>query len=146
MRSLSLVTLGEYEATARMEVPNAHLKASESTATSVCDAISLDSFLQALGLLLNSSDHCGGDEAFLATGIGSFSMAFNCDLSRCRSWKFYTMFSLVGGVKARGDVYIFQSDGTMALSTMDAQFSKIPNRTLKRVLVTASQQPSPRTS
>ena len=146
MRSLSLVTLGEYEATARIEVPNAHLKASESTATSVCDAISLDNFLQALGLLLNSSDHCGGDEAFLATGIGSFSMAFNCDFSRCRSWKLYTMFSLVGGVKARGDVYVFHSDGTMALSIIDAQFTKIPNRTLERILVTANQQSSPKTS
>ena len=56
------------------------------------------------------------------------------------------MFSLVGGVKARGDVYIFLSDGTMALSIMDAQFSTIPNRTLERILVTANQKPSPRTS
>ena len=146
IRSLSLVTLGEYEATARIEVPNAHLKASESTATIFCDAASLDSFLQALGLLLNSSDHCGGDEAFLATGIGSFSMAPNCDFSRCRSWKLYTMFSLVGGVKVRGDVYEIHPDGTMALSIMDAQFTKIPNRTLERILIAANQQPSPKTS
>ena len=146
MRSLSLVTLGEYEATARIEVPNAHLKVCESTTTIVCDAISLDSFLQALDLLLNSSDHCGGDEAFLATCIGSFSMALNCDFSRCKSWKLYTMFSLVGGVKARGDVYVFHSDGTMALSIIDAQFTKIPNRTLERILVTANHQPSLKTS
>ena len=57
MRSLSLLTLGQYETTARIGEPNAHLKASESTATSVCDTVSLDVFLQALGLLLNSSDH-----------------------------------------------------------------------------------------
>ena len=146
MRGLSLVTLGEYEATARIEVPNAHLKASESTATIVCDAVSLDSFVQVLGLLLNSSDHCGGDEAFLATRIGSFSMAHNCDFGSCRSWKIYTMFSLVDGVKARGDVYVFHSDGTMALSIMDVQFTKIPNRTLERILVTGNQQPSPKAS
>ena len=144
MRSLSSVTLGEDEATARIEVPNAHLKDSESTATSVCDAISLDGFIQALGLLTNSSDHCGGDEAFLATGIESFSMSLNCDFSRCRSWNVYTMFSLIDGVKARGDVYIFHSDGTMALSIMDAQFTKIPNRTLERILVTANQQTYPK--
>ena len=146
MRSLSLVTLGEYEATARIEVPNAHLKANESTATVVCDAVSLDGFVQALGLLLNSSDHCGGDEVFLATGIGSFSMAPNCDFSSCRSWKLYTMFGLVGGAKVRGDVYVFHSDGTMALSIMDVQFTKIPNRTLERIIFTATQQPSSKTS
>ena len=140
MRGLSLVTLGEYEATASIEVPNVHLKASESTATIVCDAVSLDSFIQALGLLLNSSDHCGSDEAFLATRIGSFSTLLNCDFSRCRSWSLYTMFSLVDGVKARGDVYVFDSDGTMALSITDAQFTRIPNRTLERILVTANQQ------
>ena len=146
MRSLSLVTLGEYEATATITVPNAHLKASESTATTVCDAVSLDGFLQALGLLLNSGDHCGSDETFLATGIGSFAMALNCNFSECRSWNLYTMFSLVGGVKARGDVYVFDSDGTMALSITDAQFIKIPNRTLERILVTANQQPSLKTT
>lgn len=146
MRSLSSVTLGEYEATATIEVPNAHLKASESTATSLCDAVSLDGFLQALGLLINSSDHCGDDEIFLATGVESFSMALNCDFSRCRSWKLYTMFSLIGGVKARGDVYIFHSDGTMALSITDAQFTKIPNRTLERILVPANHAASPKTS
>lgn len=146
MRSLSLVTLGEYEATARIEVPNAHLKVSESTAISVCDAISLDSFLQALGLLVNSSDHCGGDEAFLATGVESFLMTLDCDFSKCRSWKLYTIFSLIGGVKARGDVYVFHSDGTMALSITDAQFTKIPNRTLERIVINANQQPSPKIS
>ena len=146
MRGLSLVTMGEYEATARITMPNAHLKASESSATVGCDAVSLDSFIQALGLFLESSDHCDGDEAFLATGIGSFSMALSRNYSRCRSWNLYTMFSLVGGVKARGDVYVFQPDGTMALSIMDAQFTKIPNRTLERISVTANQQPAPKTS
>lgn len=143
MKGLSLITLGDFEATARIEVPNAQLKADESTATNVCDAISLDSFLQALGLLLNSSDHCGGDEAFLATSIGSLSMARDCDFSRCRSWKLYTMFSLIGGIKASGDIHVFQPDGTMVLSIMDTQFTKIPIRTLKKMLVSANQQRSP---
>lgn len=144
MKGLSLITLGEYEATARIEVPNAHLKAGESTAINICDAISLDNFLQVLGLLINSSDHCGADEAFLATSIGSFSMALDCDFSRCRSWKLYTMFSLVGGVKARGDIYVFQSDGKMALSITGAQFTKIPIRTLEKMVVSANQQTSPK--
>lgn len=69
----------------RVADPNAPLKASESTATAFRAAVSLDTFLQALGLLLHSSDHCGSDEAFFATGIGSFSMAFNCDFNRCGS-------------------------------------------------------------
>lgn len=146
MRSLSSVTLGEYEATATIEVPNTHLKASESIATSLCDAVSLGSFLQALVLLINSSDHCGDDETFLATGIESFSMALNCNLSRCRSWKLYTMFSLIGGVKARGDVYIFHSDGRMVLSITGTQFTKIPNRTPDRILVPADQPVFPKTS
>ena len=34
----------------------------------------------------------------------------------------------------------------MALSIMDAQFTKIPNWTLERILVTANQQPSPKAS
>ena len=144
MRSLSSVTLGDNEATARIEMPKSHLKASESTATSLCDAISLDSFLQALGLLINSSDHCGDDETFLATGIGSFSMALDCDFSRCRSWNLYTMFSLIGGVKVSGDIYIFHLDGTMALSITDVQFTKIPNRTLEKILVPNNQQVSPK--
>lgn len=145
MRSLSSVTLGEYEATATIEVPNTHLKASESIATSLCDAVSLGSFLQALVLLISSSGHYD-DETFLATGFESFSIALNCSFSRCRSWKLCTMFSLIGGVKARGDVYIFHSDGRMALSTTGTQFTKIPNRTPDRILVPANQPVFPKTS
>ena len=144
MKGLSSITLGENEATVIIEMPNDQLKAGESTAMSICDAISLDSFLQALGLLINSSDHCGSDEAFLATSIESFSMALNCDFSRCRSWKVYTMFGLIGGIKARGDIYVFQSDGTMAISITGAQFTKIPVRTLEKILISANQQPSPK--
>ena len=143
MKGLSLITLGEFEATARIEVPNAHLKAGESTATNLCDAVSLDSFVQALGLLINSNDHCGGDEAFLATSIESLSMACECDFSRCRSWKLYTMFSLIGGIKAIGDIHVFHPDGTMVLSIMGTQFIKIPIRTLEKMLVSANQQRSP---
>ena len=144
MKGLSSIILGENEATVSIEVPNAHLKAGESTAMPICDAISLDSFLQALGLLINSSDHRGGDEAFLATSIESFSMALNCNFSKCRSWKVYTIFGLIGSIKARGDIYVFQSDGTMALSITGAQFTKIPIRALEKILISANQQLSPK--
>lgn len=111
MRSLSSVTLGEDEATATIEVPNAHLKASESIATSLCDAVSLGSFLQALVLLINSSDHCDDDETFLATGFESFSMALNCNSSRCRSWKLCTMFSLIVVSKLEGmSIYFIRTE------------------------------------
>lgn len=48
------------------------------------------------------------------------------------------MSSLVGRVKARGDVYVFGSEGTMAMSILDVQFTRIPKRTLERFLVTAT--------
>ena len=134
LRGINFITMGKFEAVANIEVPAPDKTASESTATKLCDAISLDTFIQVVGLLINSSDQCGSDEAFLATGIGSFSMSLDCDFNICRSWTVYAMFTTISEGKSSGDVYVFTPEDKMTVAIVGVQFTKLPLAKVEKML------------
>ena len=137
LKGISSITLGESEASAIIDVP---LGAStvDSLATGLCDCVALDAFIQVVGLLINSSDQCAGDEVFVATGIENFSMSLACDFDRCREWIVFAMFSPSGIGKAMGDVFILTSDKVLVITIMGVQFTKLPIMRLEKLLDSAN--------
>lgn len=133
LQGISIITLGEYEALAEIDVPT-QAETGESTVTRICDAVALDTFIQVVGVLINSSDICAKNEAFLTTGIDSVFISSTCDFERCKSWTVYAMFAQQGEETASGDVYVLTREGTLVLSFMGVQFSKMPLTKLERIL------------
>lgn len=124
-RGISTFKVLGNEALAEIVIPD-HLQAAESTIISICDAVSLDIFLQVCGLLLNCHESCGDDEVFLAVGVDNVSATLACDFGPGRSWTVYTTFIALTDTSARGDVWVLWPDGTLAVTMMGVHFMKTP--------------------
>ncbi|KAL9004771.1 MAG: hypothetical protein Q9188_002428 [Gyalolechia gomerana] len=138
LKGISLISLSGRQAVGTIEVPVADLGAHESTAVNVCDTISLDTFIQVVGLLMNSSDMVTEDEVMIATGIESASLSSTIDFSRCRSWTVYATYMAVGDDRATGDVFVLTRDGTLVMSITGCQFNKLQISKLEKALDSAN--------
>lgn len=143
-RGISLISFTNTEAVATIET-RYQPEPAESTVGSICDAVSLDTFLQVCGLLINCDQNCSVNDAFLAVGVGSVSGSLACNFQHCRKWTVYTVFTPLSDSKANGDIFIMRPDGTLVMTILGVQFSKIPLTTLERLLE-SSNAPSSKTS
>ena len=137
LKGISSITMGDSEASAIIDVPLG-ANTSDSSATALCDCVALDAFIQVAGLLINSSEHCGGDEVFVATGVENFSMSLACNFDQCRAWIVYATFTPTGNGKAMGDVYILTRDKVLVMVIMGVQFTKLPIARLEKLLDSAT--------
>ncbi|KAL8933262.1 MAG: hypothetical protein Q9211_005878, partial [Gyalolechia sp. 1 TL-2023] len=134
LKGISQISLCGSQAVGTIEVPVADLGAHESTAVNVCDTVSLDTFIQVVGLLMNSSDMVTEDEVMIAAGIECTSLSTTIDFSRCRSWTVYATYMAVGDDRATGDVFVLTRDGTLVMSITGCQFNKLQISKLEKAL------------
>lgn len=148
LRGISSITMDDRQASAIIQVPDSHVGVEESTAIDSCDTVTLDAFIQVIGLLLNSSDNCTAGYCFVATGVKNAMFSSACDFVNTRSWKVYAMYDMVDSNKAAGDVFIMTPDTTVVGIILGVSFSKISIDTLESILDTAnapsSSKPAPR--
>ena len=137
LKGISSITLGDSEALAMIDVP-LHGNTNDSTATGLCDTVTLDAFIQVAGLLINSSDQCSGDQVFVATGVENFSMTSACDFDRSKQWIVFAMFTPLGDGKAMGDVFILTRDNVLVMTVMGVQFTRLPITRLEKLLDAAN--------
>ncbi|KAL9606215.1 MAG: hypothetical protein Q9179_000612 [Wetmoreana sp. 5 TL-2023] len=134
LKGISQISLSGNEAVGAIEVPMADLGANETTAANGCDTISLDTFIQVLGLLMNSSDMVTEGEVMIATGIESASLSSSMNFSGCRSWTVYAKYMAVGNDQATGDVFVLTREGTLVMTMTGCQFNKLQISKLERAL------------
>ncbi|KAL5000327.1 hypothetical protein BDV10DRAFT_183395 [Aspergillus recurvatus] len=105
----------------------------ESTVSGICDAVQLDTFIQVVGLLVNSNERCPSDEAFIATHIDSIVM-HGCDAA-VDEWTVYAMASVRDGSAAQvsGDMFVF-ANGELVMTASGVQFTRYPIPKLERLL------------
>lgn len=137
LKGISSITLGDSEASAVIQVPPG-ASTQDSSATSLCDCVTFDAFIQVVGLLINSSDQCSSDEVFVATGVENFSMSLACDFDRCKEWTVFAMFTPTENSKAMGDVFVLTRDKTLVMTIMGVQFTKLPITRLDKLLDSAN--------
>lgn len=140
LKGISSITLGESEASAMIDVPLG-ANTEDSLAIGLCDCVALDTFIQVVGLLINSSEECTGDEVFVATGVENFSMSLACDFDRCRTWIVFAMFTPSGNGKAMGDIFVLTRDRVLVMTIMGVQFTKLPITRLEKLLDSANPKP-----
>ncbi|OKL58418.1 putative polyketide synthase [Talaromyces atroroseus] len=136
LRGITEITiLNNRHAVAEVSRPKVAVSTTESTAAGVCDTVTLDTFIQVVGLLINSSETCPADEVFIATGIDSIIMQ-DCDFSDSQSdsWKVYAMATTRSESHVAGDMFVFTKEGKLIFTGSGVQFSRFPIAKLEKVL------------
>ena len=134
LRGISQVSILDNHAVAEIKRPRTPVSSTESTAVQICDTVALDTFIQVVGLLINSSDNCPEGEVFIATGINSIVMQ-DCDFSKHDSWTVYAMSSPRGdSSQVAGDMMVFTKDGKLVLTGSGVHFTRYPIKKLEKLL------------
>ena len=141
LRGISSIILADTEALASIEVPSSDADTGESTVTAKFDAIALDTFIQVVGLLINSSNRVAAGEVFIAAGIESASLSAGCDFNKAKSWTVYSMYTPLNDRQVTGDIYVFTKGGALVVTILGFQFTKVPITMLEKLLDAATPQP-----
>ena len=135
------VTWDKTETVANIELPEAKIGLNESTVSQYCDTITINTFIQVVGLLINSSTLVTSEEVYVATGVDSVVMSATCNFHERRSWTVYTKFTTTGAGRAAGDVFVLTRERQLALMITGAQFTKLSISKLERFLDSANGKP-----
>ncbi|KAI0161034.1 putative polyketide synthase [Hypoxylon sp. FL1284] len=145
LRGISHITILDSHAVAHIKRPAVAASDVETTAAKICDTVSLDTFIQVVGLLINSSDACPEGEVFIATGIESIVMQ-DCDFSAFDSWTVYAMSTRQGETEAAGDMLVFTKDGKLILTGSGVKFTRYPISKLEKLLGSTGSSPVSKTA
>ncbi|MCJ1359582.1 MAG: hypothetical protein MMC33_009584 [Icmadophila ericetorum] len=140
LQAISHIILDGTRAIADIDIPAARMDTNETTVTRVCDTIAIDSFIQVVGLLINSSDLVTSEDVYVATGVDRISMSAACNLDN-KAWTVYTKFQPLGDVQATGDVFVMTRDRTLVMTIMGVQFTKLLISRLEKFLDSANAKP-----
>ena len=141
LQGISHIILDGTQAIADIDLPIAQVGIDESTVTHFCDTIAIDTFIQVVGLLINSSDLVTSEDVFVATGVDSISMSAACNLGSCKSWTVYTKFTPLGDAQAAGDIFVLTREGTLVMTIMGVRFTKLLISKLEKFLDSANAKP-----
>ncbi|WPG99934.1 ketoacyl-synt-domain-containing protein [Acrodontium crateriforme] len=134
MRGISAIDLYDSEALATVTLqPNQPCRA-ESTALSTCDSVPLDTFIQVLGLLVNTSNLVGSNEVFICSAIGQSNTSDTCDLLKEVSWTVYASYTSINASTISGDVFAFAPSHSLSAVFIDCRFTKVDMTRLERAL------------
>ena len=137
LQGISYVTLAEGQAAAEINIPEVNADVTESTVTEICNSVTLDTFIQVVGLLINSSDDCSHDEVYIATGIDRISM-LPCGIQRSKSWKVYAIATPLRDSSVKGDMFVFTKDGNLVMTGIGVRFSRLPIPQFEKLLEAAN--------
>ena len=147
LQGISHITLDKAEAIAHINLSDkAQFGLEESSMTQYCDAVAIDTFIQVVGLLINSSTLVTSEDVFVATGIDHVSMSSACDFHNRKSWTVYTKYTSTREGQAVGDVFVMTRERTLAMMITGAQFTKLAISKLERFLDSANAKPSQQTT
>ena len=147
LQGISHITMGGTEARANIDLSaDAQFGLEQSTVMQYCDTVAIDTFIQVVGLLINSSNLVTSEDVYVATGVDNVSMSSACDFHRHKSWTVYTKYTSTGEGQAAGDIFVMTRDGTLAMIITGAQFTKLLISKLERFLDSANAKPTPVTA
>lgn len=143
LQGISHIILDKAEAIANIDLSEeAQFGLEESTVTQYCDTVVIDTFIQVVGLLINSSTLATKGDVFVATGVDHVSMSSACDFHSRRSWTVYTKYTSTGEGQAAGDIFVLTREGALAMVITGAQFTKLLISKLERFLDSAHAKSS----
>lgn len=143
LQGISHIILDDAEAIANIDLSEeAQFSLEESSVTQHCDTVVIDTFIQVVGLSINSSTLVTSEDVYVATGVDHVSMSSACDFHNRKSWTVYTKYTTTGEGQAAGDVFVLTREGALAMIITGAQFTKLLISKLERFLDSANSKPS----
>ncbi|KAK9772995.1 putative Polyketide synthase [Seiridium cardinale] len=133
LRGIDQIYMTENQAVAEVTRPRTAVSTSESTAVKVCDAVTLDTFIQVVGLLINSSASCPPSEVFIATNIDNITMQC-CDFGKGDSWTAYARSMPSSDARVSGDLFVIDDEDNLVLTASGVEFTRYPITKLERIL------------
>ncbi|PWY75480.1 ketoacyl-synt-domain-containing protein [Aspergillus heteromorphus CBS 117.55] len=134
LQGITTITLGTNQAVAQIRVPSVTFARQESTAADILDARTLDTFIQVLGLLINSSADSNSDsEVYVATAIDKMVIRPS-DFQSSQTWTVFATFSVVDNKNRSGAIFTFSETGELVVVGSGIRFMKIQAASLERML------------
>ncbi|KAI1163974.1 BcPKS16, polyketide synthase [Nemania serpens] len=143
LRGIDNIVMRGNQAVAEIQMSGDQVGVTESTAVGLCNAVSLDVIFQVAGLLVNTSDQCDPDSVFAATGLETATLPGSAFFSRGGVFKVYVETTIVDRSHAAADVFVLESDNTLALSIIGVSFTKLPIEKVVRLLDGANPTTTP---
>lgn len=134
LEGIASVTLNGNEAVATIAISASQPGVEDSTVVRTCDAVTLDNFIQVVGLLMNTSDGVGKSEVMVCTGVKCSTIVKGCNMTDCRSWKVYASYTPTSASQAMGDVFAWSEDGSIAATLTGCRFAKLDMVRLEKLL------------
>ncbi|PHH89661.1 hypothetical protein CDD83_5579 [Cordyceps sp. RAO-2017] len=137
-RGIRSIAMDGQEAIATVALPETQPNRRESTAWKVCDTVSVDAFIQVLGLLMNTSDMISGDEVTVMVGLDRAVISTACRMEDVASWNVYTKFATTGDRQPVGDVFVCSPQSKLVALLSGCRFANLPISKLERALDSAN--------
>jgi hypothetical protein len=104
--------------------------------------VTLDSFIQVVAFIINTSDFVAADEVAVMVGLDRAVISPQCHFSSTsigapgnHSWQVYARFGLAGNQQPVGDVFVFDTqDHELVAILTGCRFSKLPMIKLEKSL------------
>lgn len=137
-RGILSVKLDDWEAVATISLPDNQPNREESISWRICDAVTIDSFIQVVGLLMNSSDAVSREEVLVMVGVERAVISPACKMDDPKNWRVYAKFCVTQDERPIGDVFVCSPEGDMVAMLCGCQFTKILISKLERALDSAN--------
>ncbi|KAG9231679.1 putative polyketide synthase [Amylocarpus encephaloides] len=141
--------LQEREAVAIIRMPEEQPARDASSAWRFCDTVTIDSFIQVLGFIMNTSDFVAKEEVAVMVGLDQAVISPKCDFSNTgapnrENWRVYARFELASNKQLIGDVFVYntQDNGLVAVLS-GCRFYRLPISKLERSLDQAMRLATP---
>ncbi|KAH7094593.1 BcPKS16, polyketide synthase [Paraphoma chrysanthemicola] len=141
-RGMSNIIMATHEAIAFVNVPPCTVYPGQSIAVRHCETVVLDTFIQVLGLLINSSAHVDEDSVCIASGLDSATITNSADFDAVREYNVYATYSQLSQKQFVGDVFALErSSGKLVCTFAGVQFAQLPIIKLEKLLEGANRKP-----
>ncbi|KAF7923671.1 hypothetical protein EAE99_006930 [Botrytis elliptica] len=133
-RGIKTVKMDEWEAIATISIPEAQPNREESTSWLICDTVTIDAFIQVVGLLMNSSDAVSKEEVMVMVGVEHTVISPACNMTNRKDWRVYAKFCFTQDGQPMGDVFVSSPGGELVAMLCGCRFAKLPISKLEKAL------------
>lgn len=139
MQGIVSIAMSGTEALAEFTMPVNQLCQAESTVASFCESVIMDSFIQVVVMLINTSDMVNNNEVMVCSKIEHSVVGQHCDMTNQKNWTVYAAFDSIKQSLAIGDVFVFAQGGPLVATFRGCQFTRLEICRLESVLRTVNE-------
>lgn len=140
-RGIASISIHEHEALADVRLPPNQPDRDESPVWSICDTVTLDTFIQVVGLLMNSDETVATDEVVVMVGLQSSMVSSEFDMSKPPEyWRVYAKFEVAADGQPLGDVFVSTPEGRLVATMCGCKFVNLPIVRLEKMLDSANHK------